>query len=498
MKIRFINFALGLWIGFTGAAQPMPPTPGAANETKSGLTSNGPAPSGESEGDEPLPYAPLAYQNTDGFWLEIEIFDDSNSKRISLNNITNALVYDIDVSTNLVNWSLYQRIVATDTNFSFVEPPDETMRFFRAKQLDNRIQFPDWDDGIEQFLFFDAWTPVTGTYHLELYGDGALVFQTTQTIPTNGFFGVRDGSYNPNDWPNTGYYAVEQWELVATVTPANTSAVPASVSVKKQFRHPYQSRRGITVHQHKVLGEPVSSVALDEFLSYIHLYYLGNLQTTPQINVNGSPVDEFLDTSMLPKLYEPWHWTNNLIGFITNRTISDLYYFGHGNNTYIGSAPPYRIALPTLQASSMLKTNPMRYVGLDGCNTAKETDMLNAYVGYKKSVTRPWFRDKGFIPRFGWGMKEKKAVADYLRGSLYDPAFAYVVDFYQHLTHRDASGFFDNTYKDSVEFARHPQGRGFNYPPYGQPQYNEWAVGPIGFSFNPFTYVGCEDCFFDE
>ena len=136
----------------------------------------------------------------------------------------------------------------------------------------------------------------------------------------------------------------------------------------------------------------------------------------------------------------------------------------------------------------------MRYVGFDGCNTAKETDMLNAYVGHKKAVTRPGFREKGFIPRFGWGWKKKKAAADYFNGTLIDAPFIYVVDFYQHLTERDSNGYFFHTYEETIEFAKNPNGRGFPYPPFNnRPERNIWA-----WPFNPINYVGCADCYFDE
>jgi hypothetical protein len=145
----------------------------------------------------------------------------------------------------------------------------------------------------------------------------------------------------------------------------------------------------------------------------------------------------------------------------------------------------------------------MRYVGLDGCNTAKETAFLNAFVGYKKSVTRPWFRQKGFIPRFGWGFPKKKAVADYMNGSLIDSAFIYVVDFYSRLTHRNSStGLFDYTYEQAVSFARHPEENGFPDPSLNnsKPEWNYWSITPLGpyLTFNTLEYVGCEDCYFDE
>src|SRR5690606_12567605 len=111
------------------------------------------------------------YQYTNGFWLEVYPVDDANAKRVSLNNIRAGLVYNVEQSTNLVDWSIYQTIVADDTNAAFLTFEDET-RFFRAVELDDRIQFPDWDDGIEQFLHFEIWTSIEGTYHLELWGDG--------------------------------------------------------------------------------------------------------------------------------------------------------------------------------------------------------------------------------------------------------------------------------------------------------------------------------------
>ena len=184
-----------------------------------------------------------------GLYLDIAAWP-MDGKLISFNSRT-GLVYQIEESTNLVDWTLYETIVANDTNESFYVSDIET-RFFRAIQMDERVQYHDWDDYVEQFVYFDAWTSIQGTYSLGLYADGALVYSVTNPVPANGKFGVFDGNYNPANWPNAGYYGVDVWEFRTVVTPTAGSGTVTN-AVQKKFRKPYQTRRGLTIQLRRLL-----------------------------------------------------------------------------------------------------------------------------------------------------------------------------------------------------------------------------------------------------
>ena len=135
--------------------------------------------------------------------LEIELMEDGGRRMAFCGQ--EGLRYRIEESTDLVNWTLRSELVADDSTNTFYSWDTNAYQFFRVVEEDDRIQFPGWFDFIEQYLRFDVWTSIAGTYHLELYGDGALIHSRTQPVPANGLFGVYDGGYDPDQWPYTGY-----------------------------------------------------------------------------------------------------------------------------------------------------------------------------------------------------------------------------------------------------------------------------------------------------
>jgi len=415
---------------------------------------------------------------------------DLDGKRVSFNTEP-GIIYDIEQSSDLIDWTLLQTIVANDTNAAFYTF-DQSIRFYRVRQGDDSIQFPDWEDFIEQFLYFDVWTPLQGTYHLELYGDGTLLFQTTEPVPPDGFFGVHDGSYDPAQWPFAGYYPFNDWELRVTVTPAAAAggppATPAQATVKKKQRRRNQTRVGVTVQQYNAFT--ISFLIQDEIDDWMHNYFLANIQASFQVALDGSNLNEFTDKSAVPRLIDTNDW-NSLKKLIygTNSPvlITDLHYFGHGTNTHIGSivSPNRRISRTDLTGASLLATNPMRYVGLDGCRTAQSTDFLKAWVGQGKKLSRQKFIDNGWDPVFAWGWKNNKSVAYERQGLLFDEHFWYVGDYYWFLTQRDFGGFMQNTYEQAITFGQHPNGLS---------PFHSRTRNTEGDSIN---YVGCFDCFFD-
>jgi hypothetical protein len=78
------------------------------------------------------------------------------------------LIYNIEESTNLLDWTASQTFVADDTNFGFTVYPTEGAKFYRASVPDDRISFPDWSDYVEGFAYFNVSTTIAGTYHEEL------------------------------------------------------------------------------------------------------------------------------------------------------------------------------------------------------------------------------------------------------------------------------------------------------------------------------------------
>lgn len=425
-----------------------------------------------------------------GLVLNIELIDES-AKRVSFNTQP-GYIYDIEQSTNLVNWTLLETIVANDTNKAFFSFGNDN-RFYRVRESDGLIQFPGWDDFIEQYLNFDVWTSIQGTYHLELYGNGSLLYQTTQTVPANGFFGVYDSNYDPNQWPNTGYYVYNDWELRVTVTPAAAAgggaSPPAEATVNKKTRRRNANRVGVTVQQYNAFS--ISFLIQDEIDDWMLYYYLAGYQGAFQVALDGSLLNEFIDRTAVPKLLDTNSWTQlKALIYGTNSPISitDMHYFGHGNASAIGSnMPNSKITIGQL-TSSILATNPMSYVALDGCRTSKNTDMLRAYVGHGSKVARSVFKDKGWDPRFGWGWKDTKTIAFVNQGTLFDKHFYFVGDYYWFLTQRNPpNGYMLNTFEEAIAFGQRPN-------PHSQFDLN-LTRNTEGDSIN---YVGCFDCFFDE
>ena len=422
--------------------------------------------------------------------LYIELFDDG-AKRMSFNSEPE-LDYAIEESTNLVDWTIFKTVVATETNTVFYTFGDG-FRFYRIREGSRLIWFPNWDDFVEQFLYFDAWTPVQGTYHLELYGDGALLYQATQAVPANGFFGVRDGSYNPQDWPFAGYYANNDWEFRVTVTPAAGSEFePAAATekvVKKKSRRRNQNRIGVTAQQDKAL-EPITPAVEEELDGLMLEYFLGCFQGAFQVALNGANLDEFTDVTGVPRLAVTNDWNQLkalLYGTNSSVSITDFHYFGHGANTGIGRLNSFNTKLTIAQLqSSMLTTNAMTYVALDGCRTAQTTDFLKAFIGYGSKVSATTLKDKGKDVRFAWGWKDAKRVAYILQGSLVQNHFDFVRDYYGKLTQRDISGYLFNTYEQAIMFGQHPNNQGVN------PSLVNNSEG------NSINYVGCYDCLFDQ
>ncbi len=418
--------------------------------------------------------------------LSIELVDGL-AKRVSFNTQT-GLVYRVEQSTNLQNWTLLETIVAESTNeafFSFEQPN----RFYRVIQNDDRIQFPDWQGFIEQYLNFDVWSSIQGTYHLELYGDGSLLYQTTQTVPVDGRFGVYDGQYDPNQWPNTGYYSVNNWELRVTVTPAAASQgspqQPAQATVTKKSRRRNANRQGVTVQQYNAFA--ISVAVQEEIDNWMVIYFLSCYQGAPQVALDGSALNEFTTAGGVPSLYGT-NWWSQLKNLVLNRTITDLHYFGHGGVSIIGSNRVNEGLTVGELKSSLLTTNPMTYVALDGCRTSENTDMLRAYIGHSGNIPRSDFREKGWDVRFGWGWKNAKPIGFVTQGTLLYKHFYFVGDYYYKLTERDPfNGYMLNTYEEAINFGQHPNPNSA-WDPF-------LTRNTAGDSIN---YVGCYDCFFDE
>ena len=434
------------------------------------------------EGSEPIMSSP---ESSAGLRLKIQLTSDKD-KIISFNSQSN-LLYRIEESSDLLNWNLLEEVVAIDTNTYFYAF-DDAIRFYRVIQNDERIQFPDWDDFVEQYLYFDVWTPITGTYHLELYGDGALLHSTTEPVPADGFFGVYDGNYNPAHWPFTGYYPYDTFELRVTVTPAGgaggAGGAAAQATVKKKQRRRNDNRVGTTVQLYNAFT--VSMVVQDQIDDWMHNYFLSCLQSSFQVDLDGGMLDEFVDTDAVPRIHNANDWgkLKNLIYGPTSFTwITDLHYFGHGANSRIGGNGG-SLTLTDLK-SALVSTNPMRYVALDGCKTGQNIDYLKAFVGHGKQTSWQKFRDKGWDPVFAWGWKDNKSVAFERQGQLYDEHFWFVGDYYWFLTQRDISGYLFHTYQESIEFGKRPNG---NSPLHPRTRNTEG---------DSITYVGCFDCVFD-
>jgi hypothetical protein len=438
-------------------------------------------------------------QSEDDLRLKIETFD-AGVKVVSFNTVT-GLVYHLQQKTNLNDseWTTIRTLVATSTNADYTIE-DGAMAFYRVVQEDDTIQFPDWFDAIYQLMEFTVYTPLTaGTIDLELYADGQLVFSDAGPIPPSGTVRLYDPNYDPAQWPNTGYYGVGEWELHVTVTPAAAfggAAAQAQRRVKKEGRqrNPPFTYYGMTVEQGGNFS--TATTAQDEVDEFMFFYLLANYQACEIVDWNFNLVDP-IDRSIIPgsaTLYNTNQWAP-LRQYVSRSTATNtssayidyFHYFGHGSSTSIGGpSAANAITLSQLNASAFLKTNKLTYVALDGCRTCDGTDFINALVGFRKTMTRLEFVNKGLDPHFGCGWNKTKAVGWVLQGEVNDRHFWYWSDFYYDLTKRNPSGLMFRRYRDAAAFAKTPSG----LSPFHNLQTNPDAAG--------FVTVGCDECRFDE
>ncbi len=401
-------------------------------------------------------------------------------------------VYNIEQSSNLIDWVLSETIVANDTNASFYTF-DLEKRFYRLLESDGLIQFPGWHDFIQHYLYFDVWTPLRGTFHLELYADGERIFEVTEPVPASGLFGVYDSTYDPAVGVYSGYYNVSVWEISVTITPTNSSLKQNSgVNIKsKKVQQWGRDRAGITTQQYNAFS--ISFLIQEEIDAWLESDFLFGMGGSPQVDLGGSPLNEFTGAEAVPRLVGVNEWAllkDRLYG-TNGLRVSDLHYFGHGTNTHIGSGADtgLRVGIAELR-NSLTATNPMRYVGLDGCQTAQTTDLLRAFTGHGNKSSRRTLLAQGLDLSFAWGWKNAKTVAFVRSGSLYDLHFWFICDFYWWLTQLNEDGFMINTYGEAIDYAQHPGTKG--RPP--SPHHNR-TRNTEGDSIN---YVGCYDCYFDD
>ena len=397
-------------------------------------------------------------------YLEIDLDDDNVTRIIHFDTLP-GYIYNVEESTNLIDWTLLQTAVATDTNYIFSTTAEGT-KFYRAVQPDDRLHFPDWDDFVEAFAYFNVSTTIQGTYHLELYGDGSLLYQTTAAVPASGNFGVHDGSYNPSQWPNVPGYAFEEWELQVTVTPAQANKPPAQATLKKMQRHQRGPRYGLTVEMPLFTSPTVQDDVDMEMLNYL-LASLANVSI--QINLANQRLNEFTSYAAVPKLWGTNEW-GMFRSFINNPNFTDLHYFGHGSPHGIGedlSIPAASIALAEFQNTNRVKY-PLTYAAMDGCQTAsgdhywQPSKLLAALCGYDKKVTLTQATAKGYWPSLAWGWQTKKFINFAGGNHLQIGHFQFVQDFYNRLSERDSSGYLKFNYIESFAFALHPNGHGIN------------------------------------
>ncbi|MCI0744405.1 MAG: hypothetical protein L0Y58_03265 [Verrucomicrobia subdivision 3 bacterium] len=442
----------------------------------------------------PIPGVPL---------LAIEVFD--GAKIVSFNTIP-GLVYRVEETANLSNpvWTTIEEFVATSSDSDFVAE-DDAMRFYRVFQEDDIIQFPDWFDSIYQYMRFDVYTPVTdGTYAMELYADGNLVFTGANTIPPDGRFFVHDVNYNPADWPNRGYYGVGEWELRVTVTPAAGSGGGGGGAgthrvVKKTGvqRNPFGTYKGMTVGQSGIFS--TTTTAQDEVDQSLWFCMAAMYNACEIVDWNFSFVDvpatDSSHMSVHATLYNATQWDplrqwvtrQTAANTLSGNTLDYFHYMGHGSPKGLGSVAGQMITLAQLRGSPFLKTDFLTYAALDGCRTMKSTKLITALVGYGETTSRLDIAQKGGDPHFGCGWDDVKQVGWVLQGIKNDNHFYFWEDFYFHLTHRNqVTGLMDRTYEQAYAFARNPMGEGVNHTL----QSNAEANG--------FKMVGCLNCYFDE
>ena len=427
-----------------------------------------------------------------GFDLNIDT-DDDNFTRIVYFNTSPGSVYSIQSSTNLTDWSVEQAFIATDTNHTFLAVPDGN-KFYRIELPDNRLQFPDWDDYVEAFAFFNVHTTISGTYHLELYADGNLLFQRTASVPVGGNFGVYDGGYDASQWPNVAGYAADEWSLNVTVTPSAAGVPQAQANVKKRQRHSTHPRFGLTIAREGV-GAGVAPGGQEA----IDMYMVGYLKASGDNVANQlSLAPSLLDPSTVqyfnvPKLTDTNSWAQ-FKTFLNNPNSTDLHYFGHGSQLGIGDSladPTASVSLAEFQNTNRL-THPLKYAAMDGCKTAsgnhwwQKSQLLAALCGYDRKVTLTEARSKGNWPRFAWGWTSKKVVNFASGTQLQIGHFNFITDVYSDLSVRDANGFLIHSFDHAINFGLHPNGLGNNPFTFDNPD---------GFFLD---YLGCGEARWDD
>ena len=229
--------------------------------------------------------------------------------------------------------------MANDTNKAYYAF-DPGKRFYRVFEGSDLIQFPDFFPVVNQSSFIDVYTTLQGTANIKIFADGVLWYEVQGNVPASGSFRVSDGLYNPNNWPNDGFYNIANWEYRVTIISTVAGAGGAGSTqtnqgiVFKKGRTRTINHIGITVQQYGALGQVTPAVEdqLDEFM---RLYFLANLQSSQQVDLGGALLGEATDPT--PRLFDAQDRARlRLLMFGSNgipHMIDRLHYFGHGTNT---------------------------------------------------------------------------------------------------------------------------------------------------------------------
>jgi hypothetical protein len=318
-------------------------------------------------------------------------------------------------------------------------------------------------------------------------------FSNSAVVPANGRFGVYDGSYDPADWPYTGYYAGNEFRVEVFVTNSLATAEeqnPARATARKKIRRRNHNRAGITAYQAGALGT-LNMTEEHAFKTYMEGYFFSCYYGARQVDLDYNELDPSITVESLPKLGGSNDWLRLracVYGTNLGTCITDFHYFGHGNVNGIGEPGlATHIMLGALETSPVLKTNPMSYVFIDGCKSAKNMKMLKAMVGHDKKYTRAEMAAKGLMPSFGAGWKDEANIGYVNQGTLRVKHFDWIMDFYQKLTELNQGDILFRTFQEALDFAAHPNGQGVG---------GQFVIDNN--EGNALATVGCKDCYFDE